>query len=138
VPRFAAEALPELLAPCSVGIFPSYVEGFGYGVLEMLAASLPVIAYDVPGPPMMLPPEYLVGRGDVAGLSARVVALLRDPARLADARSWARERSRQFCSQEIAGATSAIYQDAWATGRGDSRPLPISSGPAMPLLRTAR
>jgi glycosyltransferase involved in cell wall biosynthesis len=138
VPRFGAEALPELLAPCSVGIFPSYVEGFGYAVLEMLAAALPVIAYDVPGPPMMLPPEYLVDRGDAAGLSAKVVALLRDPVRLADARRWARQRSRQFCWQEIAAATSAIYREARATRRGASRPPLAPPGPAVPLLRGAR
>lgn len=41
--NFKPEELPDLLAACSVVIFPSYLEGFGSGVLEMLAASIPVI-----------------------------------------------------------------------------------------------
>ncbi len=63
VPEFDPARLPELLRGCSVGLFPSYLESFGFAVLEMLGASLPVFAYDTPGPPMMLPREYLVARG---------------------------------------------------------------------------
>ena len=57
-PRYDPNELPGLLAGVSVGVFPSRVESFGYGVLEMLAAAVPVIAYDAPGPHVMLPPEY--------------------------------------------------------------------------------
>ena len=49
-PRFDPAELPGLLSDCSLGVFPSYFEAFGFGVLEMLAASLPVVAYDAPGP----------------------------------------------------------------------------------------
>jgi glycosyltransferase involved in cell wall biosynthesis len=108
-PHFTPEELPGLLAPCSVGIFPSYIEGFGLAVLEMLAASIPVVAYDAPGPPMMLPTEYLVPRGDVRGMSCKVVNLLQDKSKLASARIWAKERSQQFCWTQIAQQTSEIY-----------------------------
>jgi glycosyltransferase involved in cell wall biosynthesis len=110
-PHFAPDDLPTLLTSCSVGIFPSYLEGFGLAVLEMLAASIPVIAYDSPGPPMMLPPEYLVPPGDVPGMSSKVVALLQDGAKLASARVWAKERSQQFCWTQIVQQTSKIYLD---------------------------
>lgn len=50
VPRFRSEDLPGLLAGATVGAFPSYLDGFGYGVLEMLASGLPTVVYDVPGP----------------------------------------------------------------------------------------
>lgn len=112
VPRFPAEQLPELLRDCHVGFFPSYWEGFGFGVLEMLAAALPVVAYDAPGPPEMLPPEYLCPSGDAMGLGRLIVALLRDPVRLASARAWARQRSHAFNWPDIARATADAYTKA--------------------------
>lgn len=110
IPSYAAEELPGLLADCSVGVFPSYVEGFGLGVLEMLAASIPVVAYDSPGPPMMLAPEYLVRAGDWPGLAKKAIGLLTDPIELARRRNWAKERSRQFCWDAIAKQTERIYR----------------------------
>jgi glycosyltransferase involved in cell wall biosynthesis len=49
-PRFPADALPDVLANATVGALPSYIEGFGLGVLETLAAGRPCVTYDVPGP----------------------------------------------------------------------------------------
>lgn len=109
ISNFAPEELPTLLAGCSVGIFPSYLEGFGFGVLEMLAASIPVIAYDAPGPPMMLPPEYLVPRGNIKGMSNKVINLLQDKEKLQAARLWAKQQSQQFSWQHIAQTTSETY-----------------------------
>ena len=109
-PTFVAEELPDLLADASVGVFPSYFEGFGFGVLEMLAAAVPVIAYDAPGPPMMLPPEWLVPPGDARGMAAKVAMLLRDRRELALSRPRARDRSRPFDWARIAGDTIAVYQ----------------------------
>ena len=113
VPRFKAEDLPRLLSDCSVGVFPSYREGFGFGVLEMLAASLPVVAYNAPGPPMMLPAPYLVPIGDVAAMSARVIELLSAPEQLRAARLWAKARSQDFRWTDIAQRTSDAYQQHW-------------------------
>lgn len=53
-PRFEPDKLPSLLASAKCGLFPSYIEGFGLGVLEMLAAGMPVVAWDVPGPRQLL------------------------------------------------------------------------------------
>jgi glycosyltransferase involved in cell wall biosynthesis len=108
--EFAVGELPGLLADCSVGVFPSYIEGFGFGVLEMLAAHVPVIAYDAPGPPMMLPSEYLVRAGDAGAMARKVVELLRDRQRLAAARSWAKQRSRAFCWRQVAEQTAHVYE----------------------------
>ena len=109
-PAYQPEELPSLLSSCSLGIFPSYMEGFPFGVLEMLASSLPVIAYDAPGAPMMLPKEYLVARGDWQGLSARVLTLLQDENRLAAARVWAKQRSQRYSWPEVAAATQSFYR----------------------------
>lgn len=114
VPQFDSNDLPSLLADCSLGIFPSHLEGFGLGVLEMLAASLPVIAYDAPGPPMMLPPQYLVPRGNARQLADKVIALLRDPEALAQARVWAKARSRDFTWENAARLTQAAYAQHYA------------------------
>jgi glycosyltransferase involved in cell wall biosynthesis len=122
VPSFEPEALPALLHECSVGVFPSYVEGFGFGVLEMLAASLPVFAYDAPGPPMMLAREHLVPRGDVGELAARLVALLGRPQAYEDARIWARRRAGEFTWEAAAKTTSAVYGERLAILRGKKGP----------------
>jgi glycosyltransferase involved in cell wall biosynthesis len=111
IPRYSPSELPGLLAPCSVGVFPSYIEGFGLGVLEMLAASIPVVAYNSPGPPMMLPSEYLVQPADWRALSCNVIDLLTNQNRLIRARIWAREQSKDFCWRSIAKQTSDIYID---------------------------
>lgn len=113
IPRFEADKLPELLADCSVGMFPSYLEGFGLGVLEMLAASVPVVAYNTPGPPMILPADYLVQRGDRLAMASRLIELLQHQDKLAAARGWAKQQSQAFCWQRIAQQTHDLYQKCW-------------------------
>jgi glycosyltransferase involved in cell wall biosynthesis len=134
VPRFDPDELPGLLAGCSLGVYPSYAEGFGFGVLEMLAAALPVIAYRSPGPPMMLPPEYLVAPGDASALGQEAASLLLDEDRLAKARIWARQRSRDFSWPRIAAETAPIYTAAVERLRAGAPP-PSAPGRAS---RTAR
>ena len=76
VPQFAPDDLPRLLADCTVGAFPSYVEGFGLAVIEQLAAGLPTVAYDAPGPSEILRdalPELLISPGDISSFSEAVV-----------------------------------------------------------------
>jgi glycosyltransferase involved in cell wall biosynthesis len=109
IPQFKPEELPNLLSDCSVGIYPSYLEGMPLGVLEMLAASIPVIAYDCPGPGMMLPKDYLVPRGDTKAMCEKIVALLKDKQKLYVTRKWAKKRSQDFNWEDIAKQTSDIY-----------------------------
>jgi glycosyltransferase involved in cell wall biosynthesis len=111
---FPSSDLPDLLGDCSVGLFPSYVEGFGFGALELLAAGLPTVAYDVPGPQDILRRAgragRLVERGDVSAAAAALLALFeRDPATLAqDACATA----KHFAWEDIARATMDAYRDA--------------------------
>ena len=117
IPCFLEDQLPKLLADCSVGVFPSYIEGFPFGLVEMMAAGLPVVAYDVPGPSEILTPDYLVPRGRAAQLAAKIVTLLQDPNALPQARRWAREQSRRFAWGDIARRTDAIYREHVAARR---------------------
>jgi glycosyltransferase involved in cell wall biosynthesis len=117
-PRYEPNELPGLLAGVSVGVFPSRVESFGYGILEMLAAAVPVIAYDAPGPHVMLPPVYRVPIGDVRAMADLICDLLTDPDRLRAARLWARARAADFRWEEIATQTAKAYAWSLAVLRG--------------------
>jgi glycosyltransferase involved in cell wall biosynthesis len=113
-PRFNPTDLPSLLAPCWAGVFPSWLEGFGLGVLEMLAAAIPVCAYDAPGPPEMLAGDDLVRPGDVRAVADRLVGWLTNPGRLAQARIAARARSAAFDWDGIAIQSVSAYRSAIA------------------------
>lgn len=82
IPNFTPDELPRLLSDVTVGLLPSYIEGFPMAVLEMLAAGVPVVAYDVPGPRAMLrdwPIQLLVPSGDTKRAAARILQILADP-----------------------------------------------------------
>jgi glycosyltransferase involved in cell wall biosynthesis len=111
VPTFKPEELPSLLDDCVLGFFPSYLEGFPFSVLEMLAASLPVFAYDAPGAGMMLSGDFLVPAGRTAELAIRIAALLRDPSRLVEARADAARRAGRFRWEDIAARTADLYEE---------------------------
>lgn len=109
IPTFDPADLPRLLAGGSLGVFPSYCEGFPFGLLEMLAAGLPVVAYRAPGAPMTLGPEFLVPKGDGRALGRRVSELLAAPDRLRAARRAARSRAQEFRWEEVAARTADAY-----------------------------
>lgn len=111
VPKFTPEELPALLAKSKIGIFPSHMESFGFGVLEMMAAGLPVIAYNVPGPNELLPNELLVERGDVKSMSEKVISLLKSEANYIMMVKQVKTRALNFNWNDIANQTNAIYQE---------------------------
>jgi len=122
VPSYDASELPGLLAECSLGFFPSYAEGFPLGVMEMLAASLPVVVYDVPGAPEMLPSEWLVPVKDYLSMARKITWWLDNPATLQEDRITARKNSEAFVWNEIAHKTDVIYSNA-LEARRDSRKI---------------
>jgi glycosyltransferase involved in cell wall biosynthesis len=66
--KYSPEELPNLLSECTLGIFPSYIESFGFGVLEMMAMKLPVVGYNSPGINNLLLSELIVQPGDLNAL----------------------------------------------------------------------
>lgn len=77
VPRYEASELPALLSHASIGLFPSFLEGFGLGALEMLAAGLPIVCWDVPGPRDFVKDYPLAGELVPAGNVDQTVEALR-------------------------------------------------------------
>jgi glycosyltransferase involved in cell wall biosynthesis len=132
VPRYESAELPRLLRGCTAGAFPTYIEGFPFAVLEKLAAGLPTVAYDVPGPReslRLVDPSLLVPRGNPSALAGRLSELLREPAaaRARRARSC-REVAQQFCWGSIAHETLAVYRDGLARlGAGYRVPQPAAA-----------
>lgn len=112
-PSFEPAALPSLLAPGTAAAFPSYLEGFGFAVIEQLAAGLPVVAYDVPGPRDILSPlsrDLLVTPGDTAQFATRLVSAMRGA--IASSEDCV-ARASQFRWPDIARRTIQAYTQ-WA------------------------
>jgi glycosyltransferase involved in cell wall biosynthesis len=114
VPQFDPDQLPRLLADCSVGAFPSYVEGFGLAVVEQLAAGLPTVAYEAPGPRDILAgnmPELLVPAGNVAVFSDGLCQILSgDLTRYEELSKRSLETAGKFSWPDIAEATVTEYR----------------------------
>ncbi|HEX3817354.1 MAG TPA: glycosyltransferase family 4 protein [Chthoniobacterales bacterium] len=116
LPTYATDDLPSLLADAALALFPSYIEGFGLAVLEQLAAGLPTIAYDVPGPREILQPEakrLLTPSGDPAAMAERAAEILALSLPDYEALSAAcRQIAAQYRWSEIASATIESYRAA--------------------------
>lgn len=122
VPTYDSEDLPRLLAPVTVGAFPGYLEGFGFSILEKLAAGLPTVTYDAPGPRDMmrhLAQPGMVPVGDLGAFARRLTDLLTLDPGTYEARSRDATRvARRFRWREIAAATAEVYQQRWDQLRG--------------------
>jgi glycosyltransferase involved in cell wall biosynthesis len=116
VPVFAPAGLPALLRDATAAVLPSYVEGFPLAILELAAAGVPTVAYDVPGPRIILrqiDPGLLAPEGDVYGLVARVEQLLGiDDATYEAVRRRAMEVAASYTWERIADQHLAIYSEA--------------------------
>ena len=113
--------LPQLIGGCAVGLFPSYIEGFGLSVIEQLACGIPTIAYDVSGPRHIFReanPEFLVPVGDVKAMTDRALEILR--MNESDYRALSakcRQITEQFRWEQIAADTIREYGIALAEVR---------------------
>jgi len=115
ISEYAPEELPKLLADCTAAAFPSYIEGFGLAVLEQLAAGIPTVAYNTPGPEDVLgsrAPELLMPVGDAESLAAVLARILQlDPAGYQTLSNKCVEIAGQFDWTKIANNTIDLYRD---------------------------
>jgi glycosyltransferase involved in cell wall biosynthesis len=118
VPEYSSEQLSILLADCAVGLFPSYVEGFGLAILEQLAAGIPTIAFDVPGPRDIFGADgrdFLVPAGDVEAIAQRALDVLDlAPNEYEALATRSRAIAERFQWEKIAADTIERYRGALA------------------------
>lgn len=102
-----------------MGAFPSYLEGWPIAVVEQLAAGIPVVAYDVPGPRDILEPvepALLVRPGDTSGMAGRIVQTLSmDRAEAIDLRNRCVARAKELTWDRWADAMVTYYAEAAGT-----------------------
>jgi glycosyltransferase involved in cell wall biosynthesis len=107
--------LPQLLPSWDIFALASFDEGFGIAALEAMAAGLPVVATAVGGVPELVSDGntgFLVPRGDVAALAARLRVLLLDPERRLAMGAAGRARARaEFSIERMVSAVAAVYDD---------------------------
>lgn len=125
IASYAPNDLPQLIGSCTVGLFPSYIEGFGLSVIEQLAAGIPTIAYDVPGPRHIFAgpasTHFLVPAGDTKAMTERAIEVLRmnenDYAALS---AKCRQIAEQFRWEQIAADSAREYcaalEQPWIDG----------------------
>ncbi|MBD2310988.1 glycosyltransferase [Desertifilum sp. FACHB-1129] len=115
VPSYDSEELPELLSTATVGAFPSYMEGFGFAVLEKLASGLPTIAYDIPGPRDMLSSldtKLMVSVGSVEEFANRLIDILQlSPKSYSILSEQCVQKAKRFSWKEIARAHLEVYTE---------------------------
>ncbi|WP_283759732.1 glycosyltransferase family 4 protein [Roseofilum casamattae] len=113
IPNYDSEELPSLLSGATVGAFPSYMEGFGFAILEKIACALPTVAYDIPGPREMLKPidfPLMVPAGDVNSFVDKLVEILTLPeAKYEQLSQQCLAFSREFSWPKIAMDQIQIY-----------------------------
>lgn len=124
IPSYPAASLAEQLAGVSLGVFPSYLEGFGIAVIEQLAAGIAVLAYGSPGPADILPADWLAPRGDRAALLSRLTTQLEqlrsDPASGPANASRARQIAEPYRWQAIARRWDGHYRRLLAARQAGS------------------
>jgi glycosyltransferase involved in cell wall biosynthesis len=115
VASYRPNELSKLLGDCTVGAFPSYVEGFGLAVLEQLTAGIPTVAYDISGPRDMLQlhlPELLTPVGDVQRFADTIARVLQLPLNeYTELSHRSRQVEASFRWPAVADATIAAYEE---------------------------
>lgn len=114
VSHFEPAQLPGLLASTTVGALPSYIEGFGLAVLELLAAGVPCVVYDNPGTRASSAPlndDYRIKPGDTAAFAEQIAAVLTlDRRAYADVARAGRDFAEQQTWARSASVTLASYR----------------------------
>jgi glycosyltransferase involved in cell wall biosynthesis len=83
-------------------------------VLESMSAGLPALISDAPesaASAFALNDDFRFRAGDAAALSAKIDALIEDPAKLAAARAPYRARARQFDFDASVGKMVDVYRN---------------------------
>lgn len=114
------EDVSGLLAAVDLGVYCAKDDGCPNGVLECMAAGLPVVGADAPGIREAVGPAgfpWLAPPGDAAALADRIVTLAEDRAEATRLAQYQRERvERQFGIERMMEETASLFQTAWEYG----------------------
>ncbi|WP_206811136.1 N-acetyl-alpha-D-glucosaminyl L-malate synthase BshA [Paradesulfitobacterium ferrireducens] len=110
------ENVGEILQMSDVFLLPSAQESFGLAALEAMACGVPVVASRVGGLPEVVKERetgFLLPAGDVEGMSAAVVRLLREPELYERMSAAAAAMALQeFPPERAAKAYEKVYEEA--------------------------
>jgi L-malate glycosyltransferase len=125
--------VPSLLADSSLFVFPSLTEAFPNGLLEGMAAGLPIVASDAPGMNELIRHRengLLMAPGHDASLADAILALLAAPTFAADLGRAARaDVVARFSFTRMVASFEALYEQELAA-RGLIAPRPHASRPS--------
>lgn len=108
------DSAQEIVACGDVFLFPSELESFGLAALEAMACGVPVIGSDAGGLPELVrhaETGYLLPVGDIDGMAARTVELLKDDAqRRAMGQAGRRRAASLFSADRIVSHYEQYYE----------------------------
>lgn len=123
------EDIPAILRDSDLFILPSRTEAFPNGLLEAMAAGLPVIASDVGGIPELVDHGrngLLVPVADANALASAVLQLVREPAHAARLGSAARQTiETRYSFERMVAAFEELYRESL---KALDRTRPMSNG----------
>lgn len=119
--RISAQNLAATIAGATLLVHPARYEPFGLVLIEALALGTPAIAYDSPGPRLILSHGggQIVSATEVTALAGAVEALLANPELR---RQWEAEGpdvARRFDLSRTVGRYQAEFRKAAGIGQGD-------------------
>lgn len=124
------------LSRATIYVLPSYIEGLPMGVLEAMAAAVPVVASRVGGIPDAIEDGvdgFLVEPGDVDALSDRLIQLLESVELRSEFGSAARNKARElFSTETVLSQLDELYRSLGVRPRAGQSPNGIRPG----LVRT--
>ena len=108
------EDVPQLMAAADIFAMPSLEEPFGLVYLEAMAMERPVVGLDSGGTPEVVEDGrtgLLASPGDTAGLAARLVELVRDPARRRAMGQYGRQQvDERFTIDRMGSDVGRVYE----------------------------
>jgi N-acetyl-alpha-D-glucosaminyl L-malate synthase BshA len=109
------DQIAPLLAAADLFLLPSQNESFGLSALEALASGVPVVGSNAGGLPEVVrdgETGTLCAVGDVAGMAAASVEILRDPGRWSEMSHLAAADARErFARDAIVSKYESLYRD---------------------------
>jgi glycosyltransferase involved in cell wall biosynthesis len=129
--------LDALYTAASGLVFLSRSEGFGFPLLEAMAAGCPVVGTDVTSHPEVVGDAgLLVPVDDPAAAAAAIERLLAEPAVAARCREHGRARAAQFAWDAVAGRTLAVWRRLAAAPPASTADHVCTPGASVPVFST--